>query len=77
MNRRLALLTLKYLLAPEVCEEAARKGRLDVLKWARANGCGSVQGLFGICYAAWANYQQEVLQWLRENGCTCSVCSSR
>ncbi|MDE2101058.1 MAG: hypothetical protein KGL39_27675 [Patescibacteria group bacterium] len=54
-----------------VGEEAAWNGRLDVLKWARANGCSFADGPYGICYTAWKSIQQEVLRWLKTNGCTC------
>jgi hypothetical protein len=49
-----------------VCEFAARGGHLEVLQWARANGCG-----WGIstCHEAARGGHLEVLQWARANGC--------
>jgi hypothetical protein len=45
---------------------AASGGHLDVLQWARANGCP--WGKETCTYAAEAG-QFEVLKWLRSNGC--------
>eukprot|EP01051_Picozoa_sp_SAG22_P000429 SAG22_NODE_11_length_35583_cov_107.128790_29_plen_345_part_00 len=45
---------------------AARDGYLDVLQWARANGC---DWSASTCSAAARGGHLEVLQWLRENGC--------
>ena len=48
------------------CSAAARWGRLDVLKWLRANGCP--WNVFS-CVKAAEGGQLEVLKWLKENGC--------
>ena len=48
------------------CEAAARDGHLEVLKWARQNGCPWGKGT---CQAAAKGGHLEVLQWLRRNGC--------
>jgi hypothetical protein len=45
---------------------AASGGHLDVLQWARANGCPWSKET--CTYAAEAG-QFEVLKWLRSNGC--------
>ena len=50
----------------ETCEFAAFHGHLEVLKWARANGCpwdGQT------CSGAAHGGQLDVLKWARENGC--------
>ena len=57
------------------CEAAARDGHLEVLKWARQNGCPVNADT---CVAAAEGGNLEVLQWLRQNGCpwdaeTCTV----
>jgi hypothetical protein len=41
-------------------------GHLDVLRWARANGCEWDEGT---CYAAAGGGHLAVLQWARANGC--------
>ena len=43
-----------------------RGGHLEVLKWARANGCPWDEGT--CAYAAEGGHL-EVLKWARENGC--------
>jgi hypothetical protein len=48
------------------CEGAAKGGHLDVLKWARANGCEWDEDT---CVEAVKGGHLEVLQWARENGC--------
>eukprot|EP00951_Prasinocladus_malaysianus_P022515 scaffold188889_cov44-Prasinocladus_malaysianus.AAC.1 len=45
---------------------AAESGHLEVLKWARENGCPWNEHT--CAYAAWGGHL-EVLQWARENGC--------
>ena len=49
-----------------VCRAIAAVGKVEVLRWARANGCdwGS-----GTCAAAAGGGHLEVLQWARANGC--------
>ena len=49
-----------------VCRAIAAVGKVEVLQWARANGCdwNSVT-----CYVAAGGGHLEVLQWLRANGC--------
>jgi len=47
------------------CAMAASAGNLEVLKWARENGCQWDQST--CAYAAAGNHL-EVLQWARENG---------
>ena len=49
-----------------VCTEAARDGHLEVLRWARARGCGWDEET---CAAAAKGGHLEVLKWLREHGC--------
>ena len=49
-----------------VCMKAARDGRLEVFKWARARGC---QWDYWTCAQAAGGGNLEVLQWARENGC--------
>ena len=56
------------------CELAAKEGYLDLIKWARANGCP--WDAWTCTYAA-EHGHLEVLQWARTNGCpwdewTCS-----
>jgi len=49
-----------------LCMFAARSGQLEVLQWARANGClwnGET------CYWAATSGHLEILQWARANGC--------
>ena len=49
-----------------VCFFAAFKGHIEVLKWARSNGCPWNEG---VCSnAAYAGHL-EILKWARENGC--------
>jgi hypothetical protein len=45
---------------------AAEGGHLEVLQWARTNGCDWDEST---CYAAAEGGHLEVLQWLRANGC--------
>ena len=47
-------------------KEAALNGHLEVLKWARENGCP--WDSFTCSYAA-LNGHLEVLRWAKENGC--------
>ena len=49
-----------------VYASAAKEGRLEVLQWARANGC-AWDG--GACCGAAQGGQLEVLQWAKANGC--------
>ncbi len=63
-------------LAKECCEQAALYGHLEVLKWARANGC-EWDAL--TCASAAHGGHLEVLKWARANGCewdalTCARC---
>ena len=52
----------------EVCEIAAQNGWLDLLIWARQNGC---EWDSYICSDAAYNGHLEVLKWARQNGCVC------
>ena len=45
----------------------ARNGHLEVLRWARANGC---QWDERTCYAAAERGHLDVLKWARANGCS-------
>ena len=63
----------KRSLGPKICKAAARAGKLEVLQWARANGCP----WSATCSKAAAGGHLEVLQWAHANGCpwnelTCS-----
>ena len=48
-----------------VCRWAAQKGYLEVLQWARANGCPWDEE---VCTFAARGGRLEVLQWARANG---------
>ena len=48
------------------CIYAAQNGHLEVLKWARENGCPWDEDT---CVYAAENGHLEVLKWARENGC--------
>ncbi len=48
------------------CTEAAKGGHLEVLQWARQNGCPWNELT---CTEAAKGGHLEVLQWARENGC--------
>ena len=61
MHSRGRLSRKKYL-----CEDAARGGHLEVLKWARENGCPWDERM---CTYAAEGGHLEVLKWARENGC--------
>jgi len=50
----------------DTCIIAADNGHLDVLKWARANGC-PWDSFY--CSSAERNGHLDVLTWARENGC--------
>ena len=50
----------------DTCLGAARGGHLEVLQWARANGCTWHKDT--CAYAAQEGHL-EVLQWARANGC--------
>jgi hypothetical protein len=52
--------------AKYVCHEAARRGSVRLLKWAREN---NLAWRAGTCSIAAANGQLPVLQYLHENGC--------
>ena len=55
-----------------LCTEAARKGHLEVLRWAHQNGCpwdGRT------CARAAEGGHLEVLQWAHENGCPWDSCT--
>ena len=61
-----------------LCEAAAKGGHLEVLKWARENGCPWDENT--CAYAALGGHL-EVMKWARENGCpwdeeTCA-CAAR
>lgn len=49
------------------CDNAAEHGHLDVLVWARSNGCE--WGGATTCAAAADRGHLHVLRWLREKGC--------
>jgi len=53
-----------------LCYEAAEKGHLEMLKWARENGCPWDECT---CSGAAGNGHLEVLKWARENGCPWDV----
>ena len=53
-------------LKKDICATAAAKGSLEVLKWARENGCS--WNSWTCAYAA-RNGHLEVIKWARENGC--------
>ena len=60
------------------CENIAGEGLLEVLKWARLNGCEWDEMT---CTNAASNGHLEVLKWARLNGCewdssTCSLAAS-
>ena len=48
------------------CVYAAVNGHLEILKWARENGCPWDKCT---CTYAASNGHLEVLKWARENGC--------
>ena len=50
----------------EYCANAALNGHLEMLKWARENGCDWNSDT---CANAAINGHLEVLKWARENGC--------
>jgi len=49
-----------------LCDASAIGGQLEVLKWARKNGCPWGKWT---CITAVQNGHLEVLKWARENGC--------
>jgi len=49
-----------------LCQNVAANGHLDVLKWARENGCPWNEWT---CTNAAENGHLDVLKWARENGC--------
>jgi hypothetical protein len=49
-----------------VCKNAAQGGHLEVLRWARANGCPWDEAT---CASAAESGHFEVLRWARANGC--------
>jgi hypothetical protein len=58
----------------DLCSWSAGNGHMEVLQWARANGC---PWNWRTCAAAARNGHLDVLQWARANGCpwnewTCS-----
>ena len=57
-----------------MCESAALGGHLDVLKWARENGCPWMSG--HICTRAAQHGRLHVLKWAHAQGCRLdeSVC---
>ena len=52
--------------AREFCKHAALEGYLNLIKWARANGCPWDKQT---CANAARGGHLEVLQWARANGC--------
>jgi phosphoserine aminotransferase len=50
------------------CSYAAENGNLEVLKWARENGC---EWESNTCSCAAWNGHLEVLKWAKNNGCVC------
>ncbi len=48
------------------CDAAARAGHLEVVKWARANGCN--WGAQTCAFAAEKGHLK-ILKWMHENGC--------
>ena len=48
------------------CHEIAAEGSLEVLKWARSNGCD--RDSYTCAYAA-GNGHLEILKWARSSGC--------
>ena len=48
------------------CQRASWDGHLEILKWARENGCPWNEDT---CANAAENGYLEVLKWARENGC--------
>ena len=77
--------TLKRLLrendpyCASICAEAAKRGHLEMLQWARANGCPWHEGT---CWQAALAGRLEVLQWARANGCpwdekTCAMAARK
>ena len=52
----------------QVCECAANGGQLEVLQWARVNGCPWCKKT---CKYAALGGNLELLQWARANGCPC------
>ena len=53
---------------PHLCEKAAERGDVEVLKWLRAEGYSCDE--WTCAYAAKGG-QLEVLKWLRAEGCPC------
>jgi len=53
-------------LADDICRNASSQGSLEVIQWARANGCP--WDAWTCAYAA-KNGHLEVLQWATANGC--------
>jgi hypothetical protein len=65
----------KYPPSRSLCNVAAKFGKLEVLKWARENGC---EWSWRTCSEAAENGHLDVLKWTQENGCgwdfeTCSA----
>jgi len=50
----------------QICQLSAYHGHLEMLQWARANGC---RWDAWTCIYASQNNHLEVLKWARENGC--------
>ena len=50
------------------CSNAAYNGHLEVLKWARLNGCNWNSNT---CINAAQNGHLEILKWFKENNCPC------
>jgi Ankyrin repeats (many copies) len=58
-----------------VCESAAVDGHLEVLKWARDNGCppSNFSSVGTLCDIAARGGHLEVLKWAVANGCTLDI----
>jgi len=54
------------LLTSKLCQEAASKGRLKVLKWLRKQNCPWNASTY---VEAKRKSHQKVAQWMKENGC--------
>lgn len=59
-------ITYRYVSDADMCHRATRNGNLDMLQWARSQGCSWREVT---CKEAAENGHLEVLQWARENGC--------
>ena len=58
------------------CDECAKRGQLDSLKWARERGCPWGKVAYengGTCMEAARAGHLDILKWLRKNGCPWNV----